>query len=604
MTPFLTETFRYKFVGIEIYCFLALFLLILCRKWLFLSISFVLVMSKKMLSISVPEEWNHPFYAVINRPRMGILVVGLAAFLSSAAVSCFVHWPVASAHDEFSYLLAADTFSRGRLANPAHPQWESFESMHIIQQPTYASKYPPAQGLALAAGQLLAGRPIVGVWLSFALMCAALCWMLQAWLSPPWALLGAALATLRIGFVGQAYDTGIFGYWSQSYWGGAVAATGGALLFGALRRLWDRPAISLSLIFALGLAVLANSRPYEGFLTAIPVAGSLVFWYFKNNEISRKIKVQRVIIPISAAMIFVGSWIGYYNWRVTGDPLTMPYQVHERTYAAAPYFHWLGVPPEPVYRHKAIRDFQVGWWKQYYLDQQSFAKFMRAGARKIGEMWIFYLGALLTVPMLLSFQAIRKDAWVRWAFFVCCFVIAGMFPITHMPLPHYSAPIMCLIVLMVASGMRSLYSIRWIGGRFGKMATFVILSASFCSILFPLTHGMYSKIPNWTFPEDRHLVFNQLKKSDGFNLVVVRYEEDHNPNAEWVYNEADIDKAKTVWAREGEDHGRLMKLFSYFPNRIRWVLEADKKPPQLRHYSELPPSMLKPPPAPNDSSKN
>ena len=114
------------------------------------------------------------------------------------------------------------------------------------------------------AGQLLFGNLFWGVVLSTALFCGALTWFLRAYVPPGWALFGGLLAAVRIGAAS---------YWNNSYWGGSAGALGGAMVLGAYPRLVKTWKPLPALIFAAGLVLLANTRPYEGAVLGAGLGG-------------------------------------------------------------------------------------------------------------------------------------------------------------------------------------------------------------------------------------------------------------------------------------------------------------------------------------------
>jgi hypothetical protein len=504
------------------------------------------------------------------RRRLCITIIGLLGFCSSAAVGAVVGVPQPSVADEFSYLLAADTFAHGRITNPTHPLWMHFESSHTFHRPTYMSKFPPAQGVMLAIGQRTTGYPIVGVWLSVGLMCGAICWMLYAWVPPGWALLGGFLTVVHPGF-------GINGYWAQSYWGGAVAATGGALVAGGLRRIMHEPRAGKAILFAIGLLILANSRPYEGLLVSLPAMSVLVGWMLTKNGPPTSDSIKFIIVPILAIVALGGAVMAFYNLRITGNALRMPYLVHERTYATAGLFLLQNPRPEPVYHHRIIREYRQSELDAYN-QQRSIRGFLSWKALVLRQLWEFYLGRWLSLPLLA--MAPLLVAWTcrsRWMLLgvLTGGVLLGGFLASAAVLHHYAAPITALILFFVLQAMR-LWRRR--DRTVGNFIAALVVAFCLYSLVRTIQYGEQARYWLLESSHRRAAVMERLYKEDGPHLVIVRYGPGPTtPEMQvWVYNKADIDRSKVVWAHDmGEARNR--ELMDYFKDRRVWFLNADDR---------------------------
>ena len=514
-----------------------------------------------------------------SRPLWVLVFVALAAFGGAASLSALAGIPEPKVHDEFSYLLAADTHAHLRVTNRAHDAWRHFESIHTLQQPTYASKYPPAQGLLLAIGQRLGGHPVAGVWLGSALMCAAITWMLQQWLPARWALIGGILTLLQFG---------ISGYWVQSYWGGAIAAAGGALLFGSLRRMKGSRKVSGSVALGVGLLLLAFSRPYEGLVVGIFASPFVLRELLRTSGWPERF---RLILPVMGILAIGGAGSLYLNAAVTGNPTRSPYVEHDAQYNVAPLFFWGRPRPEPQYGNARVREFHAGWELDRWKIQQSLAGWLRVragyailaltafGAPPPDVAPPIVFGAPLFLFMIVPF--VRGGPDVRFAGSAMALLFLASLGVTYF-LPHYLAPVTCLMVYLSTFGVRiTVARFRAIPTlRRGIVPLALLLAAAGTVASGHRTISMENDPKQWW--NQRSAIQSELEDSEVPVVVFVRYHNEYSVHREWVYNGANIDNQHIVWAHDlGPERNATLR--AYYPRRNAWLLElAPDREPTIR----------------------
>jgi hypothetical protein len=508
----------------------------------------------------------------------------LAILPVALRVALLAHHPVPTpdVYDEFSHLLVADTLRHFRLANPMHPMHQFFETFFVLQQPTYSSIYPLGQGLVMAIGWTIFGTPWAGVVLATAAFCSLCYWMLRGWTTPGWALAGGLLAVMEFGPLSQ---------WMNSYWGGAVSAAAGCLVFGALPRLREGSNRRNAVLLGLGLAIHLLTRPYETIFLGMAVV------LFFAPSLRKAGEVRRLAGIAAVAAIVVAPAIGLtlvQNRAVTGRWTTLPYALSQYQY---------GVPAALTFQANPAPHVDLTPQQQMdYRMQQSFrpsgGETLRTYLERL-EYRVRYYRFFFLPPLYLALIAflptlrLYRFAWV--AITLAIFALGtNFFPAFQL---HYVAACTCLFILMCVTGLEWLGRLT-IGGRpAGLEAARLIYIV--CVAHFIFWYGLHifdtgeiaeAVRPYETWqginhgnPERRIAIRHELDRAPGDVLVFVRYAPQHIFQEEWVWNAADIDGSRVVWARDlgGEENARLL---NYYPNRTALLFEPDARPMRLSRY--------------------
>lgn len=511
---------------------------------------------------------------------MAVLVLSL-----SAGISIRSGYPRPQIHDEFAYLLQADTFVNGRLTNPTPDCWQAFESFHILMQPSYQGKFPPGQGIQLAVGKWI-GHPIYGVWLTLVLWGWAGIYAFQRLLPLGWAFAGAVILVLQFG---------VLSYHGNSYWGGSLFGLAGTLILGGTLHMLH-PGVRLrdGFVLGLGLAIASLTRPFEGLLfSLVPVLTLFVAGYrlkFKPTEQSRQF-VKAGVFAILCPVIAVGMHL-VYNHAVTGSFSELPYSIYQERYQpGSALFPWQHIEDSGSSHHIGNDAMRKGQHDYDWTNVDSGMEYLLRLLTSWKLLFFFLLPWPLVLPILIGLFGYFKRSDLQGFFVLTLSLFVFLIPMISTSalgflFHHYFTAWCSVWVLLAIVGLREIMNWsycrskptgRWIAGGLA-----VWLCVLWALNLWTFTQDPYVKT-KYKIPlvyESRHniekVLSERFENSSKHQIVFVKYDETHDPHSEWVYNGSDIRSQSVIWARwlEPEKNTELVEQFDACEF---WVVEVSNQ---------------------------
>jgi hypothetical protein len=343
-------------------------------------------------------------------------------------------------------------------------------------------------------------------------------------------------------------------------------------------------------ILGAGLGIQLLARPFESIFLLLSV---LLFF----------LPAPRRLLKIAPAVIVtVLPAIGLtllHNYKVTGSATTLPYALSRYQYGIPTTFVF---QPNPTPHRELTKEQRLDYDLQSYTHAINppgvRAYFERLAARI--RFYRFFFLAPLYLALAVGLFALRDYRHIWIVLTICIFALGtDIYPFFF---THYIAAETSLFVLLAVIGLERLSRFTIRGHDAGAEDARVILFLCFAHFAFWYSLHLFGRQDfaeyMWRYetwdavnngdPDNYLSIHQRLKDAPGNQLVFVRYGPSHTIR-EWVFNQADIDASKVVWARDlGEPEND--KLRRYYPARTVWLLEPDAKPVALAPYQPAPPA--------------
>jgi hypothetical protein len=289
-------------------------------------------------------------------------------------------------------------------------------------------------------------------------------------------------------------------------------------------------------------------------------------------------------VPATAVVLMAVAGLLAYSKAVTGDPLKTPYAVNQTTYGwpmTLPWFH----PPVVQFRNEELRRY-YDYEKDVHDRNRTPLAELKNSTLKAQEIWRFYFGPALSIGFI-AIPLVWRSRRLR------LLLIAGVLTalaalIETGSSPHYAAAGTAAFLAVLVECSRRLRADRRQLVFLAPLIMLLILGVRLGLGAMRLPFSQKVNFQSWCCVKpgnpNKARILAMLDSMGGKHLAIVKPKTDPDNVFQWIYNDADIDASKVVWARDmGAEANRA--LLEYFRDRKIWVVDPNVEPATIRPYS-------------------